>query len=156
MDAISKQRLLSVCPALANKIYVLATTLPDVNLRVTQGLRPWSEQAALYAQGRTTPGAIVTNAPAGYSWHEFGLAVDVVPMNQIPPQPDWNLSHPIWQQVVSCGEILGLFSGSEFHSIKDWPHLQLTGTFPESPTDEVRQLFQQAGMEAVWKEAGLI
>jgi hypothetical protein len=77
-------------------------------------------------------------------------------MNQIPPQPDWNLSHPIWQQVVSCGEILGLFSGSEFHSIKDWPHLQLTGTFPESPTDEVRQLFQQAGMEAVWKEAGLI
>jgi peptidoglycan LD-endopeptidase CwlK len=155
MDAISEQRLQAVCPALADKIHALAAAMPNVDLRVTQGLRLWSEQAALYAQGRTTLGVIVTDAPPGYSYHEFGLAVDVVPMDQDPPQPDWDLSHPVWQQIVTAGEALGLFSGSEFCTIKDWPHFQMTGTFPDSPTDEVRELYSGAGIQAVWRASGI-
>jgi peptidoglycan L-alanyl-D-glutamate endopeptidase CwlK len=38
--------------------------------------RTWDEQAALYAQGRTAPGPKVTNARPGYSWHNFGTALD--------------------------------------------------------------------------------
>lgn len=157
MDSISEARLQLICPALADKIHSLAAMLEDEGIvfRVTQGLRSWNDQDKLYQQGRSLPGKIVTNAPAGHSWHEFGLAVDVVPMNQDPPQPDWDTSHPAWQRLIQVGESLGLYSGSEFVHIKDNPHFQLTGTFPLSPNDEARQLFRDQGMEAVWIEAGL-
>jgi peptidoglycan LD-endopeptidase CwlK len=35
-------------------------------------------QTHLYAQGRTAPGKIITNAKAGFSWHQYGVAVDLV------------------------------------------------------------------------------
>ncbi len=49
----------------------------DSPLRVAQGYRTWAEQDALYAQGRTTPGPIVTWARGGESMHNLGLDVDV-------------------------------------------------------------------------------
>ncbi|MGN7308723.1 M15 family metallopeptidase, partial [Bacillus subtilis] len=36
---------------------------------ITQGLRTVAEQDALYAQGRSKPGKVVTNARGGYSYH---------------------------------------------------------------------------------------
>lgn len=48
-----------------------------VTLEVISGLRSWEQQAALYAQGRTTPGRIVTKARPGSSWHNYGLAIDL-------------------------------------------------------------------------------
>lgn len=154
MDQTSEARLQLVCPALASKLHLLADILASsgTTIRITQGLRTWAEQDALYQQGRTTPGDIVTNAPPGHSWHQFGLAVDVVPMD---PLPDWNTSHPVWARLVSTGESVGLYSGDEFHTIKDEPHFQLTGTFPASPNDEARQILLNEGMEAVWQTAGL-
>jgi len=44
---------------------------------VLSGLRSYQQQAALYAQGRTKPGKIVTNARPGSSWHNYGLAIDL-------------------------------------------------------------------------------
>lgn len=41
-------------------------------------LRTIAEQNALYAQGRTKPGKIVTNARGGLSYHNYGLAIDIV------------------------------------------------------------------------------
>ena len=41
------------------------------------GNRTWAEQDAIYAQGRTKPGAIVTKARGGESRHNFSLAADV-------------------------------------------------------------------------------
>lgn len=41
-------------------------------------LRTFAEQNALFAQGRTKPGKIVTNARGGQSYHNYGLAVDIV------------------------------------------------------------------------------
>ena len=57
-----------------------------IQLRITQGLRTFAEQTALYAQGRTLPGKIVTYAPAGESYHNYGLAIDVVPIAGGIPQ----------------------------------------------------------------------
>jgi hypothetical protein len=132
---------------------ILALDSPPVVLRVTQGLRSWNEQAKLYAQGRTVPGKIVTDAPPGHGWHNFAMAVDVVPLD---PLPDWNLTHPVWKRLVEVGESLGLQSGSEWRTFPDWPHLQITGRFPASPNDEVRQIFLQAGIQGVWQESGLL
>lgn len=157
LDSISEERLNLVCPRLADKIRQMTTILDgeSIFIRVTQGLRTWSEQDKLYAQGRTQPGKIVTNAPGGSSWHNFGLAVDIVPLAGDSGRPDWNPEHPVWKRTVTVGESLGLFSGSEFKTFKDWPHFQLTGKFPASPNDEVRQIFRDGGMGSVWLEAFL-
>lgn len=45
-------------------------------VRIVQGFRTFAEQAALYAQGRTKPGNRVTEAKAGQSYHNYGLAID--------------------------------------------------------------------------------
>jgi peptidoglycan L-alanyl-D-glutamate endopeptidase CwlK len=150
MDAISEERLSLVLPGLADKIRTMAEmlSLEGIEIRVTQGLRTWAEQAALYAQGRTAPGSVVTNAQPGYSWHNFGLAVDVAPFDG--GVPEWNTSQPAWGRIIAIGESLGLFSGDEFHAIKDEPHFQLTGQLPVSPDDSVRAEFQSGGIEAVW------
>ena len=50
-------------------------------LKIKSGetLRTVAEQDALYAQGRTNPGAIVTNAPGNSysSYHQWGTAFDI-------------------------------------------------------------------------------
>lgn len=54
----------------------------NIVLRVSQGLRTMSEQAALYAQGRNgDPRPVVTYSPPGSSYHNYGLAIDVVVLN---------------------------------------------------------------------------
>lgn len=157
MDAISEARLETVAPQLADKVRQMADMLAQegILIRVTQALRSWSQQDALYAQGRTAPGTVVTNCPGGHSYHNFGLAVDCVPDDPAQPgyQPDWNASHPTWKRMEAVGISLGLDSGSTWRSFPDAPHFQLTGRFPEgAPSDEVRQLFKDGGMQAVWNE----
>jgi peptidoglycan L-alanyl-D-glutamate endopeptidase CwlK len=151
MDAVSLARLQEVNPALSAKIYTLAEMLePEgISFRVTQGFRTWAEQNALYAQGRTVPGSVVTEAQAAQSWHCYGCAVDVVLMD---PAPDWNISDSRWQRIIAVGESLGLFSGSEFHDIKDNPHFQLTGRFPVTPDGEAQQIYQNEGAAMFWEE----
>ena len=158
MDRISETRLAKVHPLLARKIRQMADILyadrPPVVLRVTQGLRTWQEQAALYAQGRSGIGPVVTNAEPGHSYHQYGLAVDVVPL-QLDGQPDWNTTHPVWQRIVAVGKSLGLTEGAEFRSFPDYPHFQLTGKLPVSPDVEVRESYGQSGIPGIWKETGL-
>lgn len=156
MDQISKTRLAQVHPLLASKIRDLSDQLASegIRIRVTQGLRSWNDQAKLYAQGRTVPGKIVTEAKPGFSQHCFGLAVDVVPMD-INNIPDWNISHPNWKRIVEIGKSLGLEAGAEFRTFPDWPHFQLTGKWPITPDDEQRQVFLDGGMQSVWADAQL-
>lgn len=54
-----------------------AMSAKGVNIEVISGLRSWAAQAALFAQGRTKPGPIVTKARPGSSWHNYGLAIDL-------------------------------------------------------------------------------
>jgi peptidoglycan L-alanyl-D-glutamate endopeptidase CwlK len=154
MDAISEQRLAEVHPKLANLIRMVAhqMQLENTVIRVTQGLRTWEEQDALYAKGRTAPGPVVTNCPGGYSWHNFGMAVDLAPFDA-ESQPDWNIEHPAWGRMVSIATGLGMVSGSQWKTFKDWPHFQLTGVFPVNPDDHVRDLFKSGGIPAIWNQA---
>ena len=47
-------------------------------VRIAQGFRTFKEQDALYAQGRTKKGEVVTNSKGGQSVHNYGFAVDIV------------------------------------------------------------------------------
>jgi peptidoglycan LD-endopeptidase CwlK len=154
MDLASEARLKDVHPLLAAKVRAMAQQLAaaGVLIRVTQGLRTWEEQEKLYAQGRSEPGETVTNAPPGSSYHNYGLAVDVVPMTATGP--DWNVSHPIWRQIVEAGKSVGLDSGAMWRTFPDYPHFQLTGFLPRSPSSQVRSTFAAGGILAVWKLTG--
>lgn len=57
--------------------------------RVIGTLRSVEEQNRLYAQGRTSPGPIVTHCRGGHSYHNFGLACD---LDYVPPYSEWNAS----------------------------------------------------------------
>lgn len=110
-------------------------TIAPYEVGVSQTWRSWAEQDADYAQGRTTPGHIITNARGGESPHnctDDGTATGkpaakafdffiIGPNSQL----DWNAGHPCWQRAIAIGESLGLVSGSEFHSIHDGPHFEL-------------------------------
>ncbi len=148
MNAISLSRLALTHPELQRRIEQLGSLL-DFDIEVTAGLRTYAEENALYAQGRTTPGPIVTDAQGGYSAHNFGYAVDLVPEDITPGQPDWDLSHPAWQKMLAAGLTCGLAEGAQWCSLKDNPHFYLQ-ELPATPTDEMRAQFASGGMEAVW------
>lgn len=91
---------------------------------IVQGTRTFAEQQTVYDQGRTTPGAVVTNAKPGDSYHQYGLAFDVVP-TAYKNLPDWNPTGPLWSRIGAIGQGLGLEWGGSWTK-KDLPHFQLT------------------------------
>ena len=104
-----------------------------VPLTVTFTTRSLATQAALYAQGRTAPGRIVTNARPGYSFHNFGLAFDVVPAALLA-LPDWGDREPhraataaLWARVGALGKAAGLGWGGDFVHLPDRPHFEWSG-----------------------------
>ena len=60
-----------------SRALVQKAAISGITIRIISGFRTYAEQDALYAQGRTQLGSIVTNAKGGYSNHNFGIAFDV-------------------------------------------------------------------------------
>jgi peptidoglycan L-alanyl-D-glutamate endopeptidase CwlK len=150
LDDISMARLGAVHPILSQRVQKLASQL-DFPIRVTAGIRTVVQQDELYAQGRTTPGPVVTNAKGTESNHVLGLAVDVVPMDLPDIHPDWDTQHPSWQAIVTLASKCGLRDGISF---RDEPHLELIEV-PEVPTGEMQQTYVDAGVVGVWSEIAL-
>jgi peptidoglycan L-alanyl-D-glutamate endopeptidase CwlK len=94
-----------------------------LDILVTCTLRTYGEQDALYAQGRTAPGRIVTNAKAGQSAHNYGLAIDIVPI--VNGKPDWTGTDSVWQEVGRHGINNGLkWLGSPGSPFVEYAHFQ--------------------------------
>jgi peptidoglycan L-alanyl-D-glutamate endopeptidase CwlK len=91
-----------------------------IEILVTSTLRTFEEQADLFAIGRTKPGNKVTNAKPGESWHNFGLAFDVVSL--VNGKAVWN--SPFWSRIAELGKQAGLVWGGDFKSFKDKPHFE--------------------------------
>jgi peptidoglycan LD-endopeptidase CwlK len=101
-----------------------------LSVLVTQTHRSAEYQNSLYAQGRTKPGPIVTNAKAGNSAHEFNKdgkpwarAFDFVPLNAAG-KADWNDAKK-FAQAGAIATKLGLEWGGSWTGFKDMPHIQL-------------------------------
>jgi LysM repeat protein len=148
MRTLNSQRLARVHPRLAE----LGLRMVDlcaqsgVAVLITQGLRTWQEQDALYAQGRSAPGKIVTNARGGQSWHNFGLAFDIVVLDSLG-KAEWDTAHPGWKLAAAIGKSLGLEWGGDWKSFKDLPHFQLANGLTLA---KCRALFPK-GLERVWE-----
>jgi hypothetical protein len=88
------------------------------NLKVVSARRGCAEQAKLYAQGRTAPGKVVTNAQGCKSWHVLGRAVDIAFVSPNPSPQDWD-------NLGAIGEALGFKWGKRFSgTLNDLPHFE--------------------------------
>lgn len=108
--------------------FIAACREQGIDIVVTSTLRDFDSQAALYAQGRSKPGKIVTNAKPGQSWHNWGLALDVVPLRD--GKPVWGSVGPdrlLWDRVGKIGESCGLEWAGRWQSFKELAHFQYTG-----------------------------
>ena len=95
-----------------------------IPFRVFEAYRYPERQADLYAQGRTTPGAKVTNALPWSSYHQYGLGVDFV--LYVDNKWSWDDSgarRAWWDRLQAIGGANGLEALSF-----EKPHLQLAGT----------------------------
>lgn len=146
---VSARRLATVHPLLADRgVRLLGQcAAAGLALMVTQGLRSMAEQDALFAQGRTAPGRIVTKARAGHSYHNFGLAFDVLVLDAMG-KADWDTANPGWRLAGQVGKSLGLEWGGDWNDFPDLPHFQLTGGLS---LGRCRTLCR-SGLEAVWAE----
>jgi peptidoglycan L-alanyl-D-glutamate endopeptidase CwlK len=135
MDKPSQQRIALLHPAVRQEVDEL---LQKINThlsgrafcRIAQGLRTIEEQDALYAQGRSTKGKIVTNARGGSSYHNYGLAVDFVLIID-GKEASWDIKKDWdgdgtsdWMEVVKIFKGAGWKWGGEFRSLKDYPHFE--------------------------------
>ncbi len=158
MDARSEAALALICPDLATKVRAASDALNSEStfVLVVSGLRTADEQNALYGQGRTTSGHIVTNARAGYSMHNYGLAVDIVPyLTGSGGQLNWSASTPQFQRLVGAMKAQGLEWGGDWKgALGDYDHFQLTD-LPSSPSATMRADYGTgpATLDAIWGRA---
>lgn len=142
-DIHSDRRINTLHPlvrAKAKEFIIRAEKELGIKLRVVSALRTWAEQDKLYAQGRTTPGNIVTKAKGGESLHNFGLAIDVVEIKN--GKAIWN--NPNWNRIAGLGKEIGFKWGGDWESFKDKPHFEIR--FSKSLA-QLRALYQSGNRE---------
>ena len=99
-----------------NEIQAIASTV-GVTVKLIDGTRTYAEQNALYNKKPK-----VTNARGGYSWHNFGLAVDFglfKGSSYIGDSPHYATLGKVARNIP------GLEWGGDWKSFKDEPHLQM-------------------------------
>jgi len=124
-------KLADVHPDLVEKVTRMRAAMAYLRfpLLVTDGVRTDAEQAALYAQGRTTPGKIVTHCDgvttrSNHQVHAdgFGHAVDCCFL--VDGKPSWGEKLP-WALYGAMAKALGLKWGGDWTK-PDKPHIELS------------------------------
>lgn len=148
-DKINEAALAKLHPELARRVRgILALAKREgYTLQIVQGLRTFAEQDALFAKGRTKPGAKVTNARGGKSWHNYGLAVDLAPV--INGRVSWNEKLFNWSLIGKWAKAVGLSWGGSWLSFKDRPHVEMSFGISIS---EALSLYHSKGMSGVWSK----
>jgi len=124
------------------------------------GLRTFEDQDELYAQGRTKPGKIVTNARGGGSLHNYALAADFV-LDGMPDKPgiqwSWEIRSDLnadgrndWLQMAEIAVSCGLEAGYFWKRFPDAPHVQNRYGLTLA---EIKEIYRAGhGIKAVWSE----
>jgi peptidoglycan L-alanyl-D-glutamate endopeptidase CwlK len=116
---------------------IVASLTGSAICRFAYTLRTFAEQDALFAQGRSKPGKVVTNAKGGQSYHNYGLAIDIVLIldkdkNGTFETAAWDLKTDFdgdkkadWMEVVQIFKRYGFEWGGDWKFV-DAPHFQKT------------------------------
>ena len=109
------------------------SAIVGVTLVIADAYRSIAAQNDLYMIGRSSycdsdffclidSRKTVTNATGGSSWHNFGFAVDVYPLQE--GRINWNATRADYEPVVKIGIALGFEWGGNWKSQVDKPHFQ--------------------------------
>lgn len=110
-------KLLHPSMQLKTRQLIARCRMVGIRLLIVSGYRSIEEQNKLFAQGRTTIGEIVTNAKGGWSSHQYGVAVDVVPV--FFGRPRWNNA----KKFVQIGRIANAINMQQPIPIGDAGHI---------------------------------
>ena len=135
MDTITQKRTDKLHPIVRDEVKKIiaecdAALTGKAKIRITQGLRTFDEQAQLYAIGRTKAGKKVTNAKAGQSIHNYGLAVDMCLIidgktASWDTAKDWDDDKIAdWYECVKIFAKHGWEWGGNWKTFKDLPHFE--------------------------------
>ena len=147
MDSPTIERISRLHPSIRNEVSKIINECDKAltgraKVRITQGLRTFEEQQKLYNQRPK-----VTNAKAGQSYHNYGLAVDIVLLydsdgNGTFDSASWDVFKDWdkdglrdWMEVVEVFKKYGWEWGGDWR-FKDMPHFQKT--FGRSWSDLLR------------------
>lgn len=127
METQSIDRLRQLHPAVKEKALdayaeAVRITPKGVHPYILETLRSFTRSDELFAQGRTKPGDIVTDARAGQSYHNYGLALDFA--NQINGSVVWKVDAN-WMKVVNAFKKRGFLWGGDWKKSNDSPHLEM-------------------------------
>lgn len=114
-------------PEFQVKVELLLQQLPavtGVKWVVTDARRTMAEQQHLFDLGRTLPGKVVTKAKPGSSAHNYGLAVDLCPIDPKDGDLWWDAPDAKWRAMADHAHTFGLVAGYYFKSFFDAPHIE--------------------------------
>jgi peptidoglycan L-alanyl-D-glutamate endopeptidase CwlK len=143
VDQVTLNRINTSHPKLRRELFQIYNEIcsvlePKSGCRFSHVLRTKAEQDELYAQGRTKPGKIVTWAKGLASYHNYGLAVDIVLLLDINgdgiKEVSWDTVKDFdgdhvsdWREIVNIFIKYGWTWGGNWNSPKtDNPHFQKT------------------------------
>jgi peptidoglycan L-alanyl-D-glutamate endopeptidase CwlK len=137
-----EERLRGVHPQLVLLAKSWSAELPW-DVLIVSGCRTNAEQMALYSQGRTTPGQIVTNAAdAKHSAHgrrwvagmAVGCAIDAIPCTRLG-QPNFKDKTGL-VMMAHIAEGAGLVWGGRWTAIQDEDHFEIPAWQAYSPAED--------------------
>lgn len=101
-----------------------------------------------YSDGRAN-GGTVTRAAAGHSWHNFGVAGDLIHRTL-----QWDAPAEWWARLGRSIILHGGIWGGAWR-VADLPHAQLAG-LRVSPDNDIREMLNEGSLEAAWAELGAL
>lgn len=133
IDEKTIQKIQILHPKIREEVKEIYNEIADVLTskafcRFTHTLRTFAEQDELYSLGRTKAGKIVTNAKGGQSYHNYGLAIDIVIIDGM--NASWDIKKDFdrdgkadWIEIVNIFKQYGWEWGGDWR-FKDYPHFQ--------------------------------
>ncbi len=138
-------------PTVKNLAVATVRTLQEKGLSpyIVDGFRSFEEQNGLYDKGRTKPGPKVTYVKGGGSWHNYGLALDIVFWNKAHTGPSWDGKLP-WKTLGAAGKAAGFtrWMGDSGWDFAHFEHHPKWGNecYSLAPT------YRESGLQAVWNK----
>jgi len=141
-----------LAPRFADRVAAVIRSMQELGLEpvIAEACRSDERQAWLFGFGRDYDDGrgVVTNAPDGrWSWHRFGLAVDIVDRHR-----GWDAPSTFWKTLGATAIEHGLAWGGAWPRFPDKPHIQWGPPMRQSPSSRAWELLEAGGLQAVWRE----
>lgn len=156
------QTLTNLYPPFAEQITPFLEQAKSINAFLFEGFRSFDTQLEYYKKGRTYDSkkkawvvidkkTVITNGQPGYSFHQYGIAIDLAFDDNLQKQGiqwSWNSKLP-WIQLGDIGKKYGLIWGGRWLNFPDLPHFESSYGLS---IQQCYNLFINGGLKAVWKE----